>query len=262
MVRMQPTTVDLAGHLQADHQVTGELPDDPSVTAGIHAWLHRPGARPGHAHDPGGPLDTPGWRAAILVATPTSGRPVLVRGDLEDPAAVMAAAERCAAEWAQNEGLAEVSQAQPGSTWGLLELVNMVPGWAFGAAGIDPSPAGEPDHVAPTMEIDGWATVLAADSLHLPGSTVDCYYCARTVAGGTFTRYAVSRSVEIICCAACWDDAMILHEAPGPTRTARLQAIIDNPRHIALPGTGLGQQLHMAPDAAAEWARQQLDTAT
>jgi len=86
-----------------------------------------------------------------------------------------------------------------------------------------------------------------------------CEYCKQAVDGRFFTRLAVARDAEVICCVHCWDDSMILHEAPGPTRTARLQDIIDNPRKLVMPGTSLGQQLHMSPEAAAEWARQQLD---
>lgn len=254
------TITDFSGHLAESHGVTGDLPDDPARVAGIHAWLHRPGTDPGHGHDPGDALASPGWREAVLLATPSSGRPVLVRSDLDSAEAVLAAGATAGGEWARSAGLREVAQAQPGSTWGLLELVNLVPGWVLGATGIDAAPLGPATDPRPAMNVDGWAAVLSADEMDAAASTVDCYYCGRTAAGGTFTRYAVSRSVEIICCAGCWDDAMILHEAPGPTRTARLQAIIDRPREIVLPGTSLGQQLHLLPEAASDWARQQLDT--
>lgn len=43
-----------------------------------------------------------------------------------------------------------------------------------------------------------------------------CHYCQLAVDGRFFTRWAVTRDTEILCCANCWDDAMILHEDPRP----------------------------------------------
>lgn len=86
-----------------------------------------------------------------------------------------------------------------------------------------------------------------------------CHYCQLAVDGRFFTRWAVTRDTEILCCANCWDDAMILHEAPGPSRMARLRDIVEHPRELVMPGTDLGQQLHMPPEAAAEWARQGIE---
>jgi len=40
---------------------------------------------------------------------------------------------------------------------------------------------------------------------------------------------------------------------------ARLRDIVEHPRELVMPGTDLGQQLHMPPEAAAEWARQGIE---